>query len=317
MAKSKHSTALFEVINSAKKPERVAQSLRTPKWWFKSSHSAASSQSTAASAPAPAEPAYHEPEPPVAARYEPADPPAPRRSTYARGQRSSAVNVGYDADRKEFTFKLRYTTALVSAFVVFAVVGLSYVIGRHLGGGPRVADAQQVPVRQLLQQPPQPGVTAVAPKAKAAATPKTAAPAPSDSTTRAPLANTTTPRAQLVTSLVPASADTSLPRKVGLNYLVIHIYPPDRRKQAEAARDYFTKAGIPCSLESTSWTGTTGWMTLIGTAGFSRIKTDDFQAYSDQVAKLAKAYKTSQFDHPGTELHAYKWLPSDKPFPSN
>ena len=35
MAKGKHSAALFEVINSSKRPGRVAQSLRTPMWWFK------------------------------------------------------------------------------------------------------------------------------------------------------------------------------------------------------------------------------------------------------------------------------------------
>jgi len=307
MARGKHSTALFEVIHGARKPERAAQSLRTPKWWFKSSHSAAQT-----AAPAP-EPAHHEPET-SAAYAEPSETAPPRRSSYSRNEQSSRMKFGFDRGRQEFSFKLRYTTALVSGFEVFMVIGLSYVIGRHLGGGPRVATgSEQPPIRQLLQQPPQPGVIAVTPKTKNVAQPKTALPTTGDASNRAPLANATAPKATVVSSLVPASADTSMPRKVGLNYLVIHIYPPDRKKQAEAARDFFIKNGVPCSLENTSWTGTTGWMTLIGTAGFSRIKTDDFQGYVDQVSKLAKTYKTSQFDHPGTELHAYKWLASDKP----
>src|SRR5947208_224927 len=37
MAKNKHSTALFEVIHSSKKPPKAspAASIPTPKWWFK------------------------------------------------------------------------------------------------------------------------------------------------------------------------------------------------------------------------------------------------------------------------------------------
>ena len=306
MAKSKHSTALFEVIHGARKPDRAAQSLRTPKWWFKSSHSAPQQ------APAP-QPVQHDPEP-VTAHYEAAEPAAPRRSSYSRNERSSGIDVGFDRGRKEFTFKLRYTTALVTGFAVFMLIGLSYVIGRHLGGGPKVANAEQAPVRQLLQQPPQAGVTVVPPKTKNVVPPKLQQPAGGDSTNRTALANPTPPKTTVVSSLVPASADTSMPRKPGLNYLVINSYNAERRAVAEAARDFFNSHGVPCTLEKTEWT-MPGGITLLGTAGFNKASGDDFLVYVDRVSKLAKTYKSSAYDHPDpTRFNRYSWRSTDHPY---
>ena len=60
---------------------------------------------------------------------------APVRSRSDRGGRSSGIRLGFNRSKQELTFQLRYTTVLVTAFGVCVLVGLSYVVGRHLGGG--------------------------------------------------------------------------------------------------------------------------------------------------------------------------------------
>jgi hypothetical protein len=306
MAKGKHSTALFEVIHSGKKPDRVAQSLRTPKWWFKSSH-----QSRVT--PPPPSPAEEEPQRDEADREEVAEEAPATRLRPSRGERSSGIRFGFNRNNQEFTFKLRYTTALVTGFGVCVLVGLSYVVGRHLGGGPKVASAEQASVKELLQQPAQPDVTKVTPRARVSPTQtpaqRSSTPATSPDRGSPALANNSVaPRSNVTSSFVPASADTTMPRKVGLNYLVLSTYPVDRKQIAEAARDYFTKNGIPCSLEKTEW-APGKWITLVGTAGFKRVSTDDFKSYLQHAATLAKNYKTSNFDRPEpTSQTVYKWV---------
>src|SRR5579864_468493 len=148
MAKGKHSTALFEVIHSANKPDRVAQSLRTPKWWFKGTLPKQPGVLT--------EPTFSEPEPlPELERA-----PAPRPSPARRGNTRSGVQFDFDRTRQEITLRVRYTTAMVGAFSVFVLIGMAYVLGRHLGHGPQTAMADETPhVQRLRQEPPQQGVT--------------------------------------------------------------------------------------------------------------------------------------------------------------
>jgi len=310
MAKGKHSTALFEVIHSGKKPDRVAQSLRTPKWWFKSGH-----QSKVTS-PAPAPSFEAEPQHVEEDRQEPVEEAPVTRMRPSRSERSSGNRFGFNRNNQEFTFKLRYTTALVTAFGVCVLVGLSYVVGRHLGGGPKVASAEPS-VQELMQQPAKPDVTKVTkPRVSQNSNPSphTSTPTTSnpDRSGSAALANSSVPQRQkAMSSFVPASADTSSPRKPGLNYLVIQIYPDDRRSSAEAAKEYFTSHGIPCSVEKTGWT-MGKWLTLIGTAGFNRVSGDDFKTYVEHAATIAKTYKTANFDRPEpTTASAYKWRATD------
>ena len=131
MARNKHSTALFEVIHSANKPGRIAQSLRTPKWWFKSGNKSPTAMSQSATMDSAS--VYSEPEPVAAIESEREAAPSPSRSRLRpfRGEGASRFRFGFDRGNQEVTFRLRYTTALVTGFAVFAIVGLSYVIGRH------------------------------------------------------------------------------------------------------------------------------------------------------------------------------------------
>jgi hypothetical protein len=309
MARNKHSTALFEVIHSANRPERIAQSLRTPKWWFKSGHKPPVTTPPAAQI-------YSEPELVAEYQSEPEIAPTRKRIQAVRGQGASRFRLGFDRARQELTFRLRYTTVLVTGFAVCSIVGVSYIVGRHLGSGPKsAAAADQASIKELQQQPPQPGVTAVVkpatPAQPLAARPQSAK--ASEATHQPALAtNTLAPKRDVGSSLVPASADTTQPRKPGLNYLVIASYSPDRLAGAQAARDYFTKNGIPCTLEKTGWTLGNNWVTLIGTAGFPKGTTEDFEGYVNRTAALAKSLKTPNFDRPMvTTMNRYSWRATD------
>ena len=144
MAKGKHSTALFEVIHSGKQqPERMAQKLRTPKWWFKG----LTGNGEATEVPTPAE---TENDPTLRAVAAPPPPPAVRKSSYpsSSASRSSMMHFTFDRERQEITLRLRYTTAIVSTFLVCVVVAMAYVLGRHISHGPQVASAADQPLTE-------------------------------------------------------------------------------------------------------------------------------------------------------------------------
>src|SRR5687767_8076292 len=134
MAKGKNAAALFEVIHADKrfgKKQTAARALSTPKWWFKGKDN----RSPANSAPAAAAPAAHDPNDPTqsAPRFDPTlhvaapDPAEPTRP---------AMNVGMNPDRQEISFKLTYTSAIVSIFALVVVLALVYIIGRRMSNGP-------------------------------------------------------------------------------------------------------------------------------------------------------------------------------------
>ena len=214
--------------------------------------------------------------------------------------------------------RLRYTTALVSGFAVFMLIALSYVVGRHIGRGPQsasAADSSDIP--HLMQQPPQAGVTAVSRQRQSTSqggTPTTAQPA---TPTQPRHAIDSSPRsvkprqAAAVTSLVPASAETGMPRAVGLNYVIIGTYPPEMRQNAEAARDYFTRNGIPCTIERTEYVRNPNWVCLVGTAGFTKVSAPDFEDYTANIRELAAKMTSSRFDRP--DPHGYKWKGTETP----
>jgi hypothetical protein len=300
MAKGKHSAALFEVINSSKRPERVAQSLRTPMWWFKGRQTpiAARGADTTVVADTEFAPA---PSAPVAV----AEPrmPAPRQAvSHYGGSRSSAVHVDFNRDRQEITFRLRYTTAIVSAFGVLALVGMAYVVGRHISHGPQTASAAEtVDSRPIVQQAPQPSVTEVPHSHPVHPVVDNSQQVHHDSSNT----SSNTQRNVSTVSLVPASAETGMPRAIGLNYAIIQTYPPDETKSAEDARDFLTQHGIPCTLEKTDYVRNDKWVCLVGTAGFAKISSGDFKTYADNIVKLGEKFPSSRFDK--FKPQAYKW----------
>jgi hypothetical protein len=98
-----------------------------------------------------------------------------------------------------------------------------------------------------------------------------------------------------------------LPRKPGLNYALISIYPEDERGKAEAARDFLSGHGIPCTLEKTGWAPS--WISLVGTAGFPKASDPDFKIYTANILKVSADMKTSNFEKP--QPTGYGWKSTD------
>jgi hypothetical protein len=296
---------LFEVIHSAKEPGRIAQRLDTPKWWFKSRHRAGKTTAESPSASRIAA-AQHPPEPEVETRRIEPRKPEKRSRFESNGESRSSVKVGFDRARKEFALKFRYTTALMCGFGLFAAVGVAYVVGRHMSSGPQIAAADQV----AADQPVRPAVLNVAKSRSAVAT---ATLTNIETPKRTALTNANTvPQKTVVSTLVPASAKTDLPRVDHLNYVVIATYPVEEQAKAETARAFFTKAGIPCSLETCNWAPKL--ISLVGTAGFAHVRDNDFNTYLANVVKIAKTMKTSQFDRPSPGVYSWKGDPTDHTF---
>jgi hypothetical protein len=302
MAKGKHSAALFEVIkgNGSGSAGRIAQSLRTPKWWFKSTPSVAADPAPTISLNEPASVAPQSVAPQSVSVAAPR--PATRSMSSApSSSRSSAVHLDFDRNRKEITLRLRYTTALVSAFGVCALIGSAYVVGRHLNRGPQTASAETLPANgtQYARQAPQPGVADVT--RQRLQRPLTGDTPPVRRNTESPVPPAPRPASPL--SLVPASAETRMPRTIGLNYVIIGTYPNEEKDNAQAACDFLTRNGIPCTLEKTDFARS--WTCLVGTAGFSHISSPDYKTYVDNIIKLAKSFPTSHFNQ--LQPAAYKW----------
>ena len=295
MAKGKHSTALFEVIHSAGRPERVAQRLRTPNWWFKGRPAGSDTITETHETPS-----FSDPE------AAPQPDPAPARTTPSsrsnHRSRSSAVHVEFDRDRQELTLRLRYTTAIVGAFTVCVLLALAYVAGRHIGG-PQSAAADGNQIARLREQPPQQGVTDVTRRRTVTQVPHEAN-LPADPPRRTIEQQPAQPKAHETPSLVPAGVESQLPRTVGLNYVIIQTYPKDRRDAADQALEYFTKSGIPCTLVSLETTRK-DWICLVGTAGFTRISSLEYKNYTDNIVTAGRNSKSAKFDQ--LQPYGYKW----------
>src|SRR5690348_3798237 len=119
MAKGKHAAALFEVIHSGKRPEHAAGALRTPKWWFKGRPA----QHQSALRMEPEGPvSYSQPEPEPEPQFTAPRPQVSRRRTRAQAE----------GHPHQLTMRMRFSTAVVGGFVLLVVVGVAYVIGRHV-----------------------------------------------------------------------------------------------------------------------------------------------------------------------------------------
>jgi hypothetical protein len=171
MAKGKHSTALFEVIQADKRFQKKTTrdgALRTPKWWFKSpgwrpgdsgtnsTESDPAPSDNAAAATTPRADAQESAAPAVAPEAAPApvaaatvaeevvvEQPSGAPSRLRRPAWLGGKSLALDPDRHVVTVRLKYNTAIVSGFAALVMLGLAYVIGRQVGNGPAATYAGQ------------------------------------------------------------------------------------------------------------------------------------------------------------------------------
>jgi len=288
MAKGKHAAALFEVINSDKKYDRAKTGamMKTPSWWQSKPTAVAPTKTvrvgadkTTSPAPAPVEPVIS------------ADPMKPTADRLRDG-----MNV--DPERQQIAFKLSYTTAIVAGFALLVAIVMAYLIGQKLHAGPQQAVAS-APTSVIKSGAVLEGVLDVGPvvsKPVSGVIPAVKVPEKSR-VQPAPHA--------LVEQAPPARVIDDARRIVGLNYIIVQSYP--EKAQADEARDALLKSGVEATAEKTPPTfGRKDWFSVIGTKGFDRIKSNEFDAYVKQI-EAAGAKFASDRSFKAFKPQAFKW----------
>lgn len=259
MAKGKHSTALFEVIN---KPGR------------------------ATSGPPPVVTRAPLHVPPGSPPSSPSASPLPPRSS---GDRS----VQLDPDRHQISLRISYTSALVTAFAVIVIVVLAYLVGRGVKGGPQLADATTEEVRTGPAQPSVMDVTTAAapsssPRTTTGGTPATAAPR---QTTPAAVPTVSLPSG-------PVAAPTNVRRTIGQNYVIMQSYPDeDTAKEAHGVL-LANGIACTIERGPSGWVPMS-WYSVVGTQAFDRIKDNpQYEGYIRAVnnVKYGEKSKFKKFD---------------------
>ena len=280
MAKGKHATALFEVINQDKRFDRASRRgiLPTPKWWFKRRPASDAPTSVA----------------PMAAASAP----------LAEAGRPRALHVMTNSSAKQLTLQVSYTSAIISTFTVVVLIVCAYLLGRHAGPGSRPVIAA-LSTEEMRQLPPQPSVLEVEPGNRTRAylpiSPTTGAveatlgPAASRNL-RPQTFNDPKPPATLVVQ------DSK--RSIGLNYVIVQSYPDEA--EASGARDLLVQNGILCTVE-TGLPYAPKWHSVVGITGFDKIKNSrEYDAYIKAIDDVGKKFAgNSKFKK--FEPKAYKW----------
>ena len=279
MAKGKHAAALFEVIHSDRrfgKKTPPSRALATPKWWFKGRAKPDGDVAPAAAAPAP----VAAPEP---IEFMPSVP-----GTVAR-----PVDVKVNSDRQEISFRLTYNGAVVGGFALIVVLGLAFIIGRRLSGGPASATAAPVvSSEQIRKGKPQPGVLDLQTAARGAtnSTPTEDESAhvlePTPQVTPAKPGTGVTIIAQPQRTVV---IDDNPNRSNGLNYVVIQSFRYEQKNLAEEAVKFLREGGVVATVEK-DVPGWVGWVSVVGTKGFDSTKSPQYDAYIEQILAISPKF---------------------------
>jgi hypothetical protein len=189
------------------------------------------------------------------------------------------VHFGVDRDRQEITLRMRYTTAIVSSFVVLVVIAGAYVIGRHLGEAattsrPALTTASTL---QLKNGAAQAGVLDVGRDHARLANAK--------------ITGMTPPLNLDPFEDAPLDAAGIADRNTNPNYVnfvLITTFPPEKSDTAIRACDFLCKHGIVCTLERDVPGEPAHWLSVVGTRGFPHKFKEgkEFQAYRAAILAL-------------------------------
>jgi hypothetical protein len=221
-----------------------------------------------------------------------------------------AKKIGIDPDRKEVTFRLRYTTAVIAGFALCVAVGLAYLSGRSssranagangvtsedVRNGPVLAGVLELPADRSTISDDTPAGEVTAPSNThitadpPAPQPEPPAPRGAGGTDAPPAAGG--PRGAAPTNApVTGGVVTDLPRHNGLNYVIIQSYP--NKKDAEAAKEALLAAGINCTVQHPpkGWGSQDLW-SVIGTSGFPRTNTmAEYRHYIELIKAVSKTF---------------------------
>jgi hypothetical protein len=292
MARGKHSTALFEVIQKSKGQERSG-SLRTPSWWFKRRPSA---EPPAPQATAPS------PTPSAAAVTEaPEVQPTPRatHSHHEQAPPADSVNgVVLDRTNHEVLVRLSYRAAGVAGGCLAIVLALAYLGGRQFSGGPAPAIGGPTS-EQLRQGPANPAVL------DTRSTPTVSATAPTTTGTQPRPTATTTPATAAVNQTAPVIVRDAN-RQIGLNYVIIQSYP--REDLARDAVQTLAENGVGATVEQGLRGFNPSWFSVVGIEGFDRpaLRSPQFQQYEQRLLQIS-AQHAGRRSFRAFEPMAYRW----------
>jgi hypothetical protein len=207
--------------------------------------------------------------------------PRPVRTVAAppTGDSLAAAPAGGGEDG-ELHLRMTRTTAFMAVMGVLALLVAAYLAGQRSVADPRPALAPSTGP-ELLQGQPNPAVVVVG-RPVDAGFPDT--PEAGDSRAGRP----------------PA-------RIVGLNYVVIQSYPEQELAMAEEAVKYLQTNGLDATIEKNlpRWSRA-NWYTVVGTVGFERISSPEYQAYVRKVQDISNRYaKPGSFK--AFEPKPYSW----------
>ncbi len=99
-------------------------------------------------------------------------------------------------------------------------------------------------------------------------------------------------------------------RTIGLNYVIIQSYP--EQKTAEEARDALAKSGISTTIEKGLRGLNPSWFTVVGTDGFARIRSTEYENYVKRVQQVSDSFAKSRKSFKAFEPMGYKWDKTDR-----
>jgi len=267
MAKGKQAAALFEVINRGKRPDQQVGMTGALRTPRWWFKRNSQGQSTAP-LPIPGQSA-----PPSLSSS-----PSPSESMRRPG-------ISFDPDHQTIPLKLTDTTAAITAVALVVVLCLVYLVGRSLRSGPAVANASPS-IEETLNQPPQPQVLDV---------PRTTD-APSDNPAPAGQPPAPTPPSSVVVQ--------DGKRQNGLNYVVVQSYPDE--KTATEVRNLLVQNNIGATIEKGLRGLNPNWYIVVGTDGFARISSQEYQAYIRRLQNISAKY-AQKGSFKSFEPMGYRW----------
>jgi hypothetical protein len=341
MAKSKHATALFEVMARQRAMSSRGGSVVTilppdkngapqsassaaPKWWFKSKTAPEVKAEEVVSAAAAVESAEWAPRAEAVAPPPAVPAPAPMAESLAdptqpHAPRVQPVAMEVDPDRQQISLRLSYTSALIGGFGLVIALGLAILIGKSLSRGPAPALAN-TSTAQLRKAPPTPGVMHLQRRTSAS---KDAAYDMSDTGGTAKTAGASTgtkPQPAQQQSFneprPPATFFTDDPHRInGLNYAIVQSYPAKEKEMADSAAAFLTGNGIPCTVEK----DLPGWRTtwkdayiLVGIRGFDKTRNNAaLEAYKKQIMQVSSKFTNGRSGFKSFDPTMYQWRKSN------
>ncbi len=306
MAKGKHATALFEVMNKTRFAGGRTGStggggggIPTPKWWFKSRNGGdgksllspdEAPQAEAEAAPYVEEALPPRPAPvimpPLASSVEVPDvnpAVAAPRAQPDLGELGRVVAVSVDPDRQQISLRLSYTSALIGGFGIFIALALAVLIGKGL--------------RRNESSGVNDTVEGSAPRPANATSTGTRSPQPSFNDPRPPA------------TFFTDGAD----RQSGLNYAIIQSYPD--KDTAQKAAEFLTKNGIPCTVERNLPNWRLAWpdgSVVVGIRGFAKVNNNPaLDAYKKSIMDVSLKFTNGRSRFAGFSPTMYLWRKSN------